>query len=223
MQVVDGARLVVQHGFGALLGSVRDGIAYVGDQKLVYPVGRFIAHYDTQSQSQSMVYEQPPSSSKIFALAVSPSCKYLAVSEGTTSAKGPGRVLIKVIFLPTHRLMRTVELPHDGVELTCLTFSHDSKAVAFQLAGEDEHVTAIWNWDEDTVRAAETSRCAPATQPNPPAARAARARAHARALHIAERSPGQPPACSTPRHTLTAQPPRRPAYLSFACLCCARS
>jgi hypothetical protein len=48
--VVDGARLVVQPGFGA------DGIAYVGDQKLVDPVGRFITHYDTQSQSQAMVY-----------------------------------------------------------------------------------------------------------------------------------------------------------------------
>lgn len=140
----DSARLTVQHGFGLRAG-VRDGVGFVNDQCLFYLVGRYVAQYETQSQLQTFVYEQPASVKDISAAAISPNGKYLAVCEVLAHGKGTCSQLI-VIFLPTRRAMRTLEHTVDGT-VTCATFSHDSKLVACQLSGP-ENLCTVWHWEK---------------------------------------------------------------------------
>lgn len=155
----DGARLTVHHGFGTRTASMRDGIAYANDHSLLYPVGKYVALYDTQSQFQSFVYEQPAAVHEVTAMAVSPNGKYLAVCEfySAYGASKPSRSQLTIVFLPTRRSMRT--LHHTSVEgaITCATFSHDSKFVACQL-GAPEHACTVWHWEKAKIVGTSKSR-----------------------------------------------------------------
>lgn len=139
-------RLSLVHAFGAQSG-VQNGALCVDEETVVYSVGRAIALVNTESRAMAFMNEGEKS--RLHAMALSPSKKYLALCEGGAAAQ------VSVWHLASQR--RTRALTCADVEFSAYVsaaFSADSKMLCAVGAGAD-FALVLWMWEKGKMLVAQ--------------------------------------------------------------------
>ena len=135
-----GRILAPTHAFG-LQSGVQSNVLAIDDTSVVYPVGRAIVVYNTDSRKIAFVREGTQERGEITSLAISQSKKYLAVGERGDSAT------ISIYHISSQKrvkLLPASPLDMSSNEFVTVAFSADSKMVA-AVAGD--FTIALWLWD----------------------------------------------------------------------------
>eukprot|EP00282_Hemiselmis_andersenii_P016281 CAMPEP_0114178544 /NCGR_PEP_ID=MMETSP0043_2-20121206/38603_1 /TAXON_ID=464988 /ORGANISM="Hemiselmis andersenii, Strain CCMP644" /LENGTH=568 /DNA_ID=CAMNT_0001276969 /DNA_START=30 /DNA_END=1733 /DNA_ORIENTATION=- len=128
------------HCWGARAG-VRDNVVHTGETSIVYPAGRHLGIYNTESKEMSFLL-QAENVESISAMAASHNRKYLGVCEG-----GGGQVT--VYNVASEKRYRTFQHP-DCKSFTAIAFSSDSKFLA-TIGSAPEYLLVYWNWFQSKV------------------------------------------------------------------------
>jgi WD40 repeat protein len=144
----DTARLFAPaHAFG-LQNDVQNNVIAVDDSTVIYPVGRAIALFNTDTRKMAFVREGMHERSDVVALTLSPSKKYLAVCERAEHAQ--------VSIYHVASLRRTKTLPSgtpldvQSDKFVTAAFSSDSKMLA---AVTGDLTIVLWLWDKGRLLA----------------------------------------------------------------------
>ena len=133
------AEVQLRHGFG-LQRSVASSIACVDESTVIYPIGRTVALFNTETRAMSFVSEGGERSENITALALAPSKKYLAVCTGEPQ--------IFVYHVSSQRRLKPLTCAEvTETSYVCAAFSADSKLLA-ALSGAPDHALVLWLWDK---------------------------------------------------------------------------
>lgn len=140
-------RLVVPHHAFGLQGGMQHNVVAVDESAIVYPVGRSVVLYNMETRSMSFLREGGDFKGVHAALVLSPSRKYLAVSERAEHAQ------VSIFHVGSQRRYRVVScadvLSHTFVSAA---FSADSKVLA-AVGGEPDFALVVWLWDKGRVLA----------------------------------------------------------------------
>ncbi|KAI8852315.1 WD40-repeat-containing domain protein [Chytridium lagenaria] len=139
------AAVAHRHVFG-LKGDVKDNIAFLDEQTVIYPAGANAILYNTETKSQKFI----PVSDRcegITALAVAPNKRHAAIGER-------GERPVAVIY-DMHTLRKRKALtPPDGEskEFVCMAFSTDAKYIITQT-GAPDWTLYYWTWEKTKLMA----------------------------------------------------------------------
>eukprot|EP00668_Euglena_longa_P029544 GGOE01036896.1.p1 GENE.GGOE01036896.1~~GGOE01036896.1.p1 ORF type:complete len:1223 (+),score=435.55 GGOE01036896.1:45-3713(+) len=132
--------LTKRHAFG-IKADVQDNIHYIDDATVVYPVGRSVVIYNTQSNSQKFINASEKTDA-ITALAVSPNKKYIAVAE---SGETP---CVSIYDSTTRKRKKFLSMPDLGSrEFVSVAFSAVDGRHLVTQGGAPEWNLVYWNWE----------------------------------------------------------------------------
>lgn len=140
------AAVAPRHVFG-LSADVRDGVAYLDEQTVLFSAGHNLVIHAAEGRAQRFV-PCSEGSLGVVALAVAPNRKVVAVGEASAT---PGE-RPSVSVHDVHSLRRRRALPQppaevESTDLVCLGFSADSKALLV-LHGAPDWTLCIWAWEK---------------------------------------------------------------------------
>jgi WD40 repeat protein len=147
------AALLHRHFFG-VKGDVREPVAYVDEQTVLYPAGHNTCIFNLEQRIQRFL-PGTDKTEEITAIAVSPNKKFVAVAE--KSDKGVITVF-DLHSLKRRRLLTSTD--SHSREFVSLAFSPDSKLLMAQGGAPDWCLT-IWTWEKAKFMAAIKTAATP--------------------------------------------------------------
>ena len=147
------AALLHRHFFG-VKGDVREPVAYVDEQTVLYPAGHNTCIFNLEQRIQRFL-PGTDKTEEITAIAVSPNKKFVAVAE--KSDKGVITVF-DLHSLKRRRLLTSTD--SHSKEFVSLAFSPDSKLLMAQGGAPDWCLT-IWTWEKAKFMAAIKTAATP--------------------------------------------------------------
>jgi len=130
--------------WGARAG-VRDNVVHTGETSIVYPAGRHLCVYSTETKEMSFLL-QAESVESVVAMAASHNRKYLGVCE-VLAEGAAGQVTI--FNVASEKRYRTLTHP-DCKTFTAITFSSDSKFLV-TIGSAPDFTMVYWNWFQSKV------------------------------------------------------------------------
>ncbi|KAI9346401.1 WD repeat domain 65-like protein [Zopfochytrium polystomum] len=139
------AAVAHRHVFG-LKGDVKENIAFLEEQVVIYPAGSNSILYNTESKSQKFI----PVTDKcegITAMAVSASKKHVVIAE---RGEKPLAAIYDVHTLRRRKILTVND--SESKEFVCVAFSSDAKYLITQSAGPD-WTLYYWTWEKTKLMA----------------------------------------------------------------------
>ena len=134
------AALIHRHVFG-IKGDVRDPVAFLDEQTVLYPAGHNTVLYNLENRTQRFL-PGTEKTEEITAIAVSPNKKFAAVAE--KSDKGTIAVF-DLHSLKRRRLLTATDSL--SKEFVSIAFSPDSKQLMAQ-GGAPDWTLPMWTWEK---------------------------------------------------------------------------
>ncbi|KAJ3190576.1 Cilia- and flagella-associated protein 57 [Irineochytrium annulatum] len=139
------AAVAHRHVFG-LKGDVKNNVAYLDEQTVVYPAGSNAVLVNTESKTQKFIAVSDRCEG-ITAMSVAANKRYLAIAERTE------RPLAAIYDLHTLRRRKTLSPPEaESKEFVSMAFSSDAKYIITQ-SGAPDWMLYYWTWEKTKLMA----------------------------------------------------------------------
>ncbi|KAJ3330947.1 Cilia- and flagella-associated protein 57 [Blyttiomyces sp. JEL0837] len=139
------AAVAHRHVFG-LKGDVKDNIAYLDEQTVIYPAGSNSILYNTESRSQKFI-PVTEKSEGITSMAVAANKRYVAIAE---RSEKPVAAIYDLHSLRRRKTLTPIDA--ESKEFVCMAFSSDAKYIITQ-SGAPDWMLYYWTWEKTKLMA----------------------------------------------------------------------